>query len=40
MTTVFIDMDGVVADFDGYIDRTLGVKSNNGFMIDQGDWAK
>lgn len=40
MTTVFIDMDGVVADFDGYIDRTLGVKSHNGFMIDQENWAK
>ena len=40
MTTVFIDMDGVVADFDGYAERTLGIKSKPGIRFDQEDWYR
>jgi len=40
MTTVFIDMDGVVADFDGYAHRTLGIESKPGFRFDQNDWYR
>ncbi len=40
MTTIFIDMDGVVADFDGYAHRTLGIESKPGFRFDQNDWYK
>ena len=38
MTTVYIDMDGVVADFDGYVQRQLGIKSQPGFRFTQTDW--
>jgi len=33
-------MDGVVADFDGYALRTLGIKSKPGFRFDLSDWYK
>ena len=40
MTTIFIDMDRVVADFDGYAERTLGIKSKPGIRFDQEDWCR
>ena len=30
MITVYIDMDGVVADFDGYAQECLGYRNPNG----------
>jgi len=40
MTTIFIDMDGVVADFGGYALRTLGIESKPGLRFDQTDWHR
>ena len=34
MTTLYIDMDGVVADFDEYAGRTLGVPPSEGIYSD------
>lgn len=34
MTTLYIDMDGVVADFDEYAFRTLGVPPSQGIYPD------
>jgi 5'(3')-deoxyribonucleotidase len=34
MTTLYIDMDGVVADFDEYAARTLGVPPSEGVYPD------
>ena len=35
MTTLYIDMDGVVADFDEYAARTLGVPPSQGIYPDE-----
>jgi 5'(3')-deoxyribonucleotidase len=35
MTTLYIDMDGVVADFDEYAFRTLGVPPSQGIYPDE-----
>jgi len=40
MITVYIDMDGVVADFDGYAEKCVGYKSPNGKRYPQEDWYK
>ena len=40
MITVFVDMDGVVADFDGYANRTLGIETTPGYRFSQEDWYK
>jgi 5'(3')-deoxyribonucleotidase len=35
MTTLYLDMDGVVADFDEYAARTLGLPPSSGIYPDQ-----
>jgi len=35
MTTLYLDMDGVVADFDEYAARTLGVPPSQGIYPDE-----
>lgn len=35
MTTLYVDMDGVVADFDEYAARTLGVSPSQGIYPDE-----
>jgi len=40
MKTIFLDMDGVVADFDGYAHRTLGIETKPGVRFDQQDWYR
>ena len=35
MTTIYLDMDGVVADFDEYAARTLGVPPSQGIYPDE-----
>jgi 5'(3')-deoxyribonucleotidase len=35
MTTLYLDMDGVVADFDEYAARTLGVPPSEGIYPDE-----
>jgi 5'(3')-deoxyribonucleotidase len=39
MTTLYLDMDGVVADFDEYAARTLGVPPSEGIYPDD-VWQK
>jgi 5'(3')-deoxyribonucleotidase len=39
MKTLFLDMDGVVADFDAYAEKVLG-KHAPGEKWPSGDWAK
>ncbi len=39
MTTLYLDMDGVVADFDEYAARTLGVPPSQGIYPDE-TWYK
>lgn len=39
MTTLYLDMDGVVADFDEYAARTLGVPPSEGIYPDE-VWKK
>lgn len=34
MTTLYLDMDGVVADFDAYANQTLGLLPSGGFYPD------
>jgi 5'(3')-deoxyribonucleotidase len=35
MTTLYLDMDGVVADFDEYAARTLGLPASSGIYPDE-----
>ena len=39
MTTLYLDMDGVVADFNEYAHRTLGVPASQGIYPDN-VWQK
>ena len=39
MTTLYLDMDGVVADFDGYAYKTLGVPPSDGIYPND-IWVK
>lgn len=39
MKTLYLDMDGVVADFDEYVMRTLGVPPSNG-LFNHETWKK
>ena len=39
MTTLYLDMDGVIADFDEYAFRTLGLPPSEG-VYKQEDWVK
>ena len=40
MATIFLDMDGVVADFDGYAEPIVGFRTPGGVRYDQEGWAK
>jgi 5'(3')-deoxyribonucleotidase len=40
MATIFLDMDGVVADFDGYAEPIVGYKSPGGKRYNDEDWDK
>jgi 5'(3')-deoxyribonucleotidase len=40
MTTIFLDMDGVVADFDSYAKKILGYSTSGGKRYPPEDWAK
>jgi len=40
MTTIFLDMDGVVADFDAYAKEILGYSTPGGKRYPLDDWAK
>jgi len=37
---LYVDMDGVVSDFDGYAQRELGIQPNPGYRFSQADWYK
>lgn len=37
---LYVDMDGVVSDFDGYAQRELGIKPNPGYRFSQEDWYR
>lgn len=37
---IFLDMDGVVSDFDGYAHRELGIETKAGIRFSQDDWYK
>ena len=39
MTTLYLDMDGVIADFDEYAFRTLGLPPSEGFY-EQAEWVR
>ena len=39
MTTLYLDMDGVVADFDEYAFRTLGLPPSEGVYAEE-EWVK
>jgi hypothetical protein len=39
MATIFLDMDGVVADFDGYAEPIVGFRTPGGVRYDQEGWA-
>ena len=39
MSTIFLDMDGVVADFDGYAEPIVGFRTPGGVRYDQEGWA-
>lgn len=40
MTTIYLDMDGVVADFDAYAEPIVGFRTPGGVRYDQEGWAK
>lgn len=40
MATIFLDMDGVVADFDKYANEILGYSTPGGKRYPPDDWAK
>ena len=40
MATIFLDMDGVVADFDKYAKEILGYSTPGGKRYPPEDWAK
>jgi 5'(3')-deoxyribonucleotidase len=40
MSTIYVDMDGVVADFDGYVRDKLGFKNKPGIRFTQEEWVK
>lgn len=40
MATIFLDMDGVVADFDAYANSILGYSTPGGKRYPIDDWAK
>jgi hypothetical protein len=40
MTTLYIDMDGVVADFDEYAARTLGVPPSRSGIYPDDIWQQ
>jgi 5'(3')-deoxyribonucleotidase len=40
MTTIFLDMDGVVADFDAYANKVVGYSTPGGKRYPLEDWAK
>ena len=40
MATIFLDMDGVVADFDGYAEPIVGFRTPGGVRYDQEGWEK
>jgi len=39
MATIFLDMDGVVSDFDGYAEPIVGFRTPGGVRYDQEGWA-
>ena len=39
MATIFLDIDGVVADFDAYAEPIVGYKSPGGKHYNDEDWA-
>ena len=40
MATIYLDMDGVVADFDGYAEPIVGYCTPGGKRYDDADWRK
>jgi len=38
MNTLFVDIDGVVADFEGYANQLIGVEAKPGYRINQDQW--
>jgi 5'(3')-deoxyribonucleotidase len=40
MATIFLDMDGVVADFDGYAEPLVGYRTPGGVRYNDPDWKK
>ena len=39
MATIYLDMDGVVSDFDGYAEPIVGFRTPGGVRYDQEGWA-
>jgi len=39
MATIYLDMDGVVSDFDGYAEPIVGFRTLGGVRYDQEGWA-
>ena len=40
MATLYLDMDGVVSDFDGYAEPIVGFRTPGGVRYDQEGWEK
>jgi len=40
MATIYLDMDGVVSDFDGYAEPIVGFRTPGGVRYDQEGWSK
>ena len=40
MTTLFVDMDGVVSDFEGYANQLIDVDIKPGYRFSQAEWER
>ena len=40
MAVIYLDMDGVVSDFDGYAEPIVGFRTPGGVRYDQEGWSK
>jgi 5'-nucleotidase len=40
MSTIYVDMDGVVADFDGYVKSTFGFENKPNVRFTQDEWEQ
>ena len=40
MTTLFVDMDGVVSDFEGYANQLIDIDIKPGYRFSQAEWER